>query len=88
MDVHLRQHVRTALQCKIKITHPDFDDIYAITEDLSDTGVFIRHPELVKLAIGDTVLGQVQDMPIEAPVLLMKVMRLTSEGAGFAFVQD
>lgn len=89
MNVHLRQHVRTALQCSIKITHPDFtQDIIANTEDLSDTGVFIRHPELCRLKIGDVVHGQVQDMPSEAPILMMEVMRITSSGAGFRFIQQ
>ncbi len=89
MQVHLRQHIRTALQCSIKITHPDFsEDVIASTEDLSDTGVFVKHPELTRLKVGDIVHGQVQDMPTEAPVLMMEVMRITSKGAGFRFIQQ
>lgn len=89
MQVHLRQHIRTALKCKIKISHPDFaNDILAETEDLSDTGVFVQHPELAKLAVGDVVYGQVQDMATEAPVLMLEVMRVTASGAGFRFVQE
>lgn len=89
MQVHLRQHIRTALKCNIKISHPDFtEDILAETEDLSDTGVFVQHPELTKLKVGDVVYGQVQDMAIETPVLMLEVMRVTSNGAGFRFIQE
>lgn len=88
MQVHLRQHIRTSLKCTIKVTHPSFDDIVAVTEDLSDTGVFINHPDLAKLSVGDIVHGQVQDMPVPAPVLMMEVMRVTPEGAGLRFIQE
>ncbi len=89
MQVHLRQHIRTALKCAIKISHPDFtEDIIASTEDLSDSGVFVKHPELAKLKVGDVVYGQVQEMPVEAPVLMLEVMRVTADGAGFRFIQE
>lgn len=89
MQVHLRQHIRTALRCTIKISHPDFsEDIIANTEDLSDTGVFVQHPQLARLNVGDVVHGQVQDMPVEAPVLMLEVMRVTPAGAGFRFIQE
>lgn len=89
MQVHLRQHIRTALKCNIRITHPDLvEDITAVTEDLSDSGVFVQHPQLAELKVGDVVYGQVQDMPIEAPVLMMEVMRVTPRGAGFRFIQE
>lgn len=89
MQVHLRQHIRTALKCTIKISRPDFaDDIIAETEDLSDTGVFVQHPDLTRLKVGDVVYGQVQDMSAEAPVLMLEVMRVTPSGAGFRFIQE
>lgn len=90
MNVHLRQHIRTTLNCQIKITHPDIEDIIATTEDLSDTGVFIAHPEMTKLVIGDVVFGQVQGLSDsnDAPVLMMEVVRITSKGAGLRFIQE
>lgn len=89
MQVHLRQHIRTALKCTIKISHPDFaDDIIASTEDLSDSGVFVQHPDLARLKVGDVVYGQVQEMPVETPVLMLEVMRVTPDGAGFRFIQE
>ena len=88
MSSHMRQSIRTSMNCRIKICHPLFGEIVATTEDLSDEGVFIKHPEMIQLSVGDFVTGQVQDLPIDAPVLKMKIMRITSTGAGLRFCQD
>lgn len=81
-----RQYPRTAMSCRIKICHPSFGELIARTRDLSDVGVYIKHPDMACLNIGDTVTGQVQDMPIEAPVLKMEVIRIDAEGAGLRFL--
>lgn len=88
MSSHLRQSIRTSMNCLIKICHPVFGEILAMTDDLSDEGVFIKHAEMTKLKKGDFVTGQVQDLPIEAPILKMEVMRITSSGAGLRFCQE
>lgn len=76
------------MNCQIKICHPSFGEIVATTEDLSDEGVFIKHPDMIKLKKGDIVTGQVQDLPIEAPILKMEIMRITRSGAGLRFCRD
>ncbi|MCO6056108.1 PilZ domain-containing protein [Pseudomonas sp. MOB-449] len=81
-----RQFPRTPMKCRIKVSHPSFGELIAQTRDLSDGGVYIRHSDLVVLPVGSTVRGQVQDLPIEAPILQMEVMRVDAEGAGFRFV--
>ncbi|MEH6499640.1 MAG: PilZ domain-containing protein [Pseudoalteromonas distincta] len=82
-----RQHPRTPMRCRIKISHPDVGDLYGFTRDLSDGGVFVENPDLVVLPAGTTVKGQVQDMPIEAPILAMVVQRaIDGEGIGLAFL--
>jgi len=83
-----RRHPRIPLKCRIKISHESFGELIAQTRDLSDGGVFIRHPQLVGLAIGTLISGQVQDLPIEAPVLRMQVMRTEGEGVGVRFILD
>lgn len=88
MSSHMRQSIRTSMKCRIKICHPLFGETVATTQDLSDEGVFIKHPEMTRLNVGDFVTGQVQDLPIDAPVLKMKIMRITSAGAGLRFCQD
>ena len=84
-----RQHPRTPMRCRIKISHPDIGELFGFTRDLSDGGVFVENPELAGLTPGTKVLGQVQDMPFPAPVLNMVVQRvIQGEGAGMAFLDE
>ncbi|MFO7705272.1 MAG: PilZ domain-containing protein [Halopseudomonas sp.] len=84
-----RQHPRTPMRCRIKISHPAVGDLYGFTRDLSDGGVFVENPDLVALPAGTEVRGQVQDMPIEAPILAMVVQRaIAGEGIGLAFLDS
>ncbi len=82
-----RQHPRAPMKCRIRITHESFGEVFAHTRDLSDGGVYVKHPQLTGLQPGMTVSGQVQDLPIPAPVLQMEVMRVDAEGVGLRFVQ-
>ncbi|BCD85610.1 PilZ domain-containing protein [Pseudomonas solani] len=81
-----RQYPRTPMKCRIKISHESFGEILAQTRDLSDGGVYVRHPDLVALPLGTIVTGQVQDLPFEAPVLQMEIMRADVEGVGLRFI--
>ncbi|MCU9946219.1 PilZ domain-containing protein [Pseudomonas solani] len=81
-----RQYPRTPMKCRIKISHESFGEILAQTRDLSDGGVYVRHPDLVALPLGTIVTGQVQDLPFEAPVLQMEIMRADAEGVGLRFI--
>lgn len=84
-----RQYPRTTMRCRIKISHPDIGEVFGQTRDLSDGGVFVENPDLAKLPTGTRVKGQVQDMPIEAPILDMVVQRtIVGEGAGLAFADE
>jgi len=83
-----RRYPRTAMKCRIKISHPSFGELIAQTRDLSDGGVYAKHPDLVALPLGALVSGQVQDLPIEAPRLQMEVVRVDAEGVGLRFKQD
>ncbi|BBP80370.1 MULTISPECIES: PilZ domain-containing protein [Pseudomonas] len=81
-----RQYPRTPMKCRIKISHESFGELFAQTRDLSDGGVYVRHPDLVALPLGTVVTGQVQDLPFEAPVLQMEIMRADGEGVGLRFL--
>ncbi len=84
-----RQYPRTAMRCRIKISHPQIGEVFGFTRDLSDGGVFVENADLAGLAPGTKVQGQVQDMPIEAPVLAMQIQRvIAGEGAGMAFLDE
>lgn len=83
---NLRQYPRTTMKCRIRICHADIGEVVAQTRDLSDGGVYVKHPQLTALRCGTIVTGQVQDLPIPAPLLEMEVMRVDAEGAGLRFV--
>ena len=82
-----RQHTRTPLKCRLWIAYPD-GEIVGETRALSDGGVFVVHPELTRLPQGTRVVGQVLDLPIEAPKVTMEVMRTDGDGAGLRFLRD
>ncbi|WP_301151448.1 PilZ domain-containing protein [Metapseudomonas otitidis] len=88
MSSNQRQHPRTPMKCRIKISHESFGDLFAQTRDLSDGGVYVRHPGLVALPVGTILTGQVQDLPFEAPILQMEIMRVDAEGVGLRFVES
>lgn len=83
-----RQHPRATMKCRIRIIHDSFGEIFAHTRDLSDGGVYVKHPQLTDLQQGMIVSGQVQDLPIPAPVLEMEVMRVDAEGVGLRFIRE
>lgn len=88
MSSNQRQHPRTPMKCRIKISHESFGDLFAQTRDLSDGGVYVRHPDLVALPVGTILTGQVQDLPFDAPILQMEIMRVDAEGVGLRFVES
>ncbi|MES2819305.1 MAG: PilZ domain-containing protein [Pseudomonadota bacterium] len=88
-----REHPRTPMKCRIKIGHESFGELIAMTRDLSNGGVYVSHPQLAAeslcaLPVGTLITGQVQDLPIEAPVLKMEIMRVDAEGVGLRFIED
>ena len=83
-----RMHPRANMKCRIRISHESFGDVLAQTRDLSDSGVYVKHPDLVALQPGTIVRGQVQDLPIPAPELQMEVMRVDAEGVGLRFILE
>jgi len=85
MSAEKRHGNRTPMRCRIKIWHDSFGDMDVITRDVSDTGVFLLIQDNDQLPIGAIVKGQIQGMPMEAPILDMEVMRLAPEGMGLRY---
>lgn len=83
-----RKYPRAPMKCRIRISHDSFGEVFAHTRDLSDGGVYVKHPQLTALQLGMIVSGQVQDLPIPAPVLEMEVMRVDAEGVGLRFIRE
>lgn len=81
-----REHLRTALSAKVKVTHAEFGTQLFSTRDISDGGIFIvMADEPFSPGIGDRVQVQVQGLPVPAPVLDMVVVRKTNDGFGLQF---
>ena len=81
-----RQHIRTKLRTKIKLTHPEQEDSIWSTGDISDGGVYLLAEGKTLPNLGDVVKIQVQNLPVEAPVVEARVVRVDSEGIGLEFV--
>ena len=81
-----RRHIRTLLQCKIKITHSDVGEKIVKTRDISDGGVFVVLDPRDIPPIGTIVTGQVQGLMDDAPILDMEVVRVEPEGVGLQFI--
>ena len=82
----LRAQVRTPFRSSVKLIHPDFGFKLATTRDISDGGIYI-YEDSGLLSIGMTIDVQLQDTPIEAPIVQMVVVRRDPEGYGLQFTQ-
>lgn len=87
-DREQRQYVRTNFSCRLKITHPSIGELIVKTRDISDGGVFVvLEPEQIP-PIGTRLVGQVQGLMDDAPVLQLEVVRVEAHGVGLRFVQE
>ena len=82
-----RKHIRTPFVCRIKIQHESVGEQVVKTRDISDGGVFVElEPEQIP-PIGTHLVGQVQGMMDDAPVLEMEVVRVEPSGVGLRFIE-
>jgi hypothetical protein len=84
-----RQNIRTPLKVRLRIEHPVHGEMLVTTRDISDTGVYILLDQAQDLlSIGEQVSGQVQGLPMEAPILQLEVVRVECLGVGLRFLKD
>ncbi len=83
-----RRHPRIPMKCRVKIQHPGLGEVVFDSSDISDSGIFLLTGKVEGLEVGNIVKGQVQGMVADAPVLDMKVVRITSEGVGLRFCDE
>ena len=83
-----RKTVRTPLKVRLRIEHPQHGELMVMTRDISDSGVYVLLEQSGLLAVGDRVRCQVQGLPMEAPILLMEVVRVEPLGVGLRFVSE
>ncbi|WP_437879840.1 PilZ domain-containing protein [Pseudomonas sp. LRF_L74] len=83
-----RLHVRSPMKVQLRIDHPVHGQVMVTTRDISDTGVYILLDEAKNLLkVDEIVSGQVQGLPIEAPILRMVVVRTEAMGVGLRFIE-
>ena len=75
---------RTRFDSRVSLLHPEHGAATFRTGDVSDGGVYVKNGEY-ELAIGDEVLLQIQDLPGEAPIVRMRVVRRDAAGYGLRF---
>jgi hypothetical protein len=85
-----RDTSRAPLKVRIRIDHPVHGEMQVMTRDISDSGVFVIIDDAQRslLQIGELVTGQVQGLPMEAPILQMEVVRFEPGGVGLRFTRD
>ena len=83
-----RVHERTLLNAKVKVTHELLGDGIFYVRDISDGGVFVIVGQSVFPPLGSIVKVQMQDLPFDAPVLDMIVVRKGVDGFGLKFVAN
>lgn len=83
-----RKNVRTPLKVRLRIDHPVHGELLVTTRDISECGVYVLIDQAQNvLAMGEQVKGQVQGLPMEAPILTLEVVRVEALGVGLRFVQ-
>lgn len=83
-----RKNTRTPLKVRLRIDHPVHGEVLVTTRDISECGVYVLMDQAQNvLAMGEQVQGQVQGLPMEAPILTMEVVRVEALGVGLRFVQ-
>ncbi|MFL1404947.1 PilZ domain-containing protein [Marinobacter sp. M1N3S26] len=84
-----REHIRTALNAKVKVTHDSLGEGVFSTRDISDGGIFVVIEDSgFAPETGDVVTVQVQGLPVPAPELTMVVVRKSNDGFGLQFAGD
>ncbi|MFW5823831.1 MAG: PilZ domain-containing protein [Marinobacter sp.] len=84
-----REHIRTALNARVSVSHDTLGERQFATRDISDGGVFVVVEEAdFEPELGDVVTVQVQGLPVPAPELKMVVVRKSVDGFGLQFAGD
>lgn len=84
-----RKNTRTPLKVRLRIDHPVHGEMLVTTRDISECGVYVLMDQAQNvLAMGEQVQGQVQGLPMEAPILKLEVVRVEALGVGLRFVQN
>ena len=83
-----RKNIRRPLKVRLRIDHPVHGELMVTRRDISECGVYVLMDQAQDmLRMGEQVQGQVQGLPMEAPILTLEVVRVEALGVGLRFVQ-
>lgn len=84
----LRTSPRVRISLRVNLTMTDSGQIYAVTRDISDGGIFIKLDAESMPGIGEQVNVQVQGLPggQEPPWVKMVVVRSEPAGVGLKII--
>ena len=78
--------IRGTVEARVNISHSHFGTLYALTRDISNTGMFVLLNEIPHLPKGAHVRVQMPESANPDIIFNMRVVRTTREGVGLVFV--
>lgn len=90
MTEEQRKEPRIKIPLNVSLKYSDEGQLFAVTRDISDRGIFLLLDQENVPKIGDVVRVQVQNMGggEEAPWVRMKVVRKESVGLGLMILDE
>lgn len=77
---------RGQVEARVNISHSHFGTLYALTKDISNSGMFVLLNEIPHLPKGAHVRVQLPESANPDIIFNMRVVRTTREGVGLVFV--
>lgn len=88
MEENKRRYPRVKIPLNVSLVFSEEGNVYAVTRDISDGGIFLLLDQAVMPEIGHFVKVQVQGMGggESAPWVRMEVVRTESDGVGLMII--
>ncbi len=88
MEENKRKYPRVRIPLNVSLVFSEEGNVYSVTRDISDGGIFLLLDQAVMPEIGDFVKVQVQGMGggESAPWVRMEVVRTESDGVGLMII--
>ncbi len=83
-----RLYLRTRLASSIKVNHPESGEIICDCINISEGGIALQVKEWVIPAVGEQVTVQMQGTAIEAPVVVMEIIRIENDIIALKFLEN
>ena len=83
-----RKYGRSPLPGTVRLKHREIGEIYVEDGDISATGLFLKFHRTAEVAVGDELAAELVDAADSgsAGETRLRVVRVTGEGIGVAFI--